>query len=64
MTPKEEKELDYLIQKDLKRINAEILSHKKKTIEEIKQLNKDEMFPKEQETKISFFKRISKLLGI
>lgn len=41
----------------------EILNHKKKLIEEIKQIKKDEMFIEKPKEKISFFKKISIILN-
>jgi len=40
----------------------EILNHKKKIIEEVKKINKDEMFPKKKE-QISFFKKLKIILN-
>ena len=42
----------------------EIQTHKKKLIEEIKQINKDDIFPKEEKVKLSFIQKLSKMLGI
>jgi hypothetical protein len=41
----------------------ELQVQKRKTIEEIKQINKDEIFQKKVK-EISFFKKITKLIGI
>lgn len=63
MDEKEQKELDYLIQKDIQKIQKEILIYKMKQIEEIKKINKNEIFKPKEKVKISFFKKLIMIIN-